>query len=49
MLTLLFPILKSHEANVLGFVRYELGEGIEKEAVDFASEVPAQIQATNFT
>ena len=39
-------LLKSHDASVLGFVRYELGEGIEKEEVDFASEVQAQIQSS---
>lgn len=30
--------------NVRRFARYELGEGIEKETVDFASEVMAQIK-----
>ncbi len=30
-------------AEVLTFVRYEVGEGIEKEDVDFASEVAAQL------
>ncbi len=29
-------------ATVISFVRYEVGEGIEKEAVDFAAEVRAQ-------
>jgi elongation factor Ts len=29
-------------AKVIGFVRYEVGEGIEKEEVDFAAEVMAQ-------
>lgn len=36
-------LLKSNNANVETFVRYELGEGIEKESVDFAAEVMAQI------
>ncbi len=35
-------LLKEHAAQVLGFVRYKVGEGIEKEAVDFAAEVLAQ-------
>ena len=30
-------------AEVLGFTRYEVGEGIEVEKVDFASEVAAQL------
>jgi len=30
-------------AEVAAFVRYEVGEGIEKEAVDFAAEVAAQL------
>lgn len=29
--------------KIIGFVRYELGEGIEKQAVDFAAEVAAQL------
>jgi elongation factor Ts len=36
-------LLKTSKANVDAFVRYELGEGIEKESVDFAKEVMAQI------
>ena len=35
-------LVKSGGASVLGFVRYEVGEGIEKEEVDFAAEVMAQ-------
>lgn len=31
--------------SVRRFARYELGEGIEKEAVDFAAEVMAQVKA----
>ena len=30
-------------AEVLGFTRFEVGEGIEVEKVDFASEVAAQL------
>lgn len=30
-------------AEVLSFIRYEVGEGIEKEEVDFAAEVAAQL------
>ncbi len=37
-------LLKEHGARVLRFVRYEVGEGIEKEETDFASEVMAQVQ-----
>jgi elongation factor Ts len=29
------------------FVRYEVGEGIEKEEIDFAEEVAAQVKASN--
>ena len=31
-------------AEVVGFIRYEVGEGIEVEEVDFAAEVAAQVQ-----
>ena len=31
-------------AEVVGFVRYEVGEGIDVEEVDFAAEVAAQVQ-----
>lgn len=37
-------LLKEHGAKVLGFVRFEVGEGIEKEQSDFASEVMAQVR-----
>lgn len=37
-------LLKEHNAKVISFVRYELGEGIEKEQQDFAAEVMAQIK-----
>jgi len=32
-----------HDAKVVAFVRYEVGEGIEKATTDFAAEVAAQI------
>ncbi len=34
-------------ASVTGFIRYEVGEGIEKEEVDFAAEVAAQVAASS--
>jgi len=37
-------LLKEKSAKVLSFVRYELGEGIEKEKTDFAAEVMAQVK-----
>ena len=37
--------LKEHNADAVSFVRYEVGEGIEKQAVDFAAEVQAQVAA----
>jgi elongation factor Ts len=33
-------------ASVTGFIRFEVGEGIEKEEVDFAAEVAAQVAAS---
>ena len=36
-------LLKSAGASVASFVRYEVGEGIEKEEADFAAEVAAQM------
>lgn len=36
-------LLKNAKANVLAFVRFEVGEGIEKNTVDFATEVQNQI------
>ena len=35
-------ILKSAKANVLSFIRYEVGEGIEKRSDNFAEEVMSQ-------
>ena len=37
-------ILKNNNANIVGFTRFEVGEGIEVEKVDFASEVMSQIE-----
>lgn len=37
-------LLKGAGADVLGFVRFEVGEGIEKEETDFAAEVAAQLK-----
>lgn len=37
-------ILKENDAKILGFTRFEVGEGIVVEEVDFASEVMSQIK-----
>ncbi len=37
-------LLKAAAAEVQAFVRFEVGEGIEKEVIDFAEEVRAQVQ-----
>jgi len=37
-------LLKQHNATVTSFIRYELGEGIEKKTDDFATEVMAAAQ-----
>ncbi|PWC21195.1 elongation factor Ts [Brenneria roseae subsp. roseae] len=34
-------LLKEHKADVINFIRFEVGEGIEKAEVDFAAEVAA--------
>ncbi len=39
-------LLKAESARVVRFIRYEVGEGIEKEQVDFAQEVMAQAKAS---
>jgi elongation factor Ts len=39
-------LLKKQGARVHGFVRLEVGEGIEKKAEDFAAEVQAQVEAS---
>mgnify|MGYP001055456272 CR=1 FL=1 len=38
-------LLKSKGADVVNFVRFEVGEGIEKKTEDFAAEVAAQMAA----
>lgn len=40
-------LVKNAGAEVLDFIRYEVGEGIEKEEVDFAAEVAAQASAVD--
>lgn len=39
-------LAKKAGAQIISFVRYEVGEGIEKEETDFAAEVAAQVQAS---
>jgi elongation factor Ts len=38
-------LLKSKNADVVNFIRFEVGEGIEKKEEDFAAEVAAQMEA----
>jgi len=40
-------LAKDAGADVIGFVRFEVGEGIEKEEVDFAAEVAAQVKSSS--
>jgi len=40
-------LLSDNNAVCLGFVRLEVGEGIEVEVIDFAAEVAAQLPGTN--
>ena len=40
-------LLKNAGSDVNGFLRFEVGEGIEKEEVDFAAEVAAQVQQSS--
>ncbi len=40
-------LAKASGAEVVSFVRFEVGEGIEKEVVDFAAEVAAAAAGTN--
>jgi elongation factor Ts len=40
-------LVKAGGAEIVGFVRFEVGEGIEVEEVDFAAEVAAQVQGAN--
>ena len=37
-------LLKENSASILNFTRFEVGEGIEVEKVDFATEVMSQIE-----
>ena len=37
-------LLDDNNATILSFTRFEVGEGIEIEKVDFASEVMSQIE-----
>jgi len=39
-------LVKNAGAEVANFVRYEVGEGIEKEEADFAAEVAAQVEGS---
>ena len=39
-------LLEKYSAKVLAFVRFEVGEGIEKQTVDFSEEVRAQVQGS---
>ena len=39
-------VLKDAGASVVQFVRFEVGEGIEKEEIDFADEVAAQVKGS---
>ena len=40
-------LVKAAGAEVISFVRYEVGEGIEVEEVDFAAEVAAQVKGAS--
>lgn len=39
-------LLQKQNTNILGFIRFEVGEGVEKKEVDFAAEVKAQAEAS---
>lgn len=39
-------LLKSKKAEVVSFARFAVGEGIERQEVDFASEVMAQVESS---
>jgi elongation factor Ts len=43
--TKVVDLLSEAGADIVNFVRFEVGEGIEKEEVDFAEEVAAQVNA----
>ena len=38
-------VLRTNAAEVLGFVRYEVGEGIERKVDNFVEEVMAQAKS----
>ena len=40
-------LVKDAGADVVAFIRFEVGEGIEKEEVDFAAEVAAQVKSSS--
>lgn len=40
-------LLKHSSADITSFYRYEVGEGIEREEVDFAAEVAAQVKQSS--
>lgn len=40
-------LLKNAGADINGFMRFEVGEGIDKEEVDFAAEVAAQVKQSS--
>lgn len=40
-------LLKNKKAEVVSFVRFAVGEGIERQVVDFANEVMAQVQGSS--
>ena len=40
-------LLKSAGASVVSFIRFEVGEGIEKKEDNFVEEVMAQVQGTS--
>ena len=44
--TTVAALLQAHDATVNGFIRYEVGEGIEKKADNFAAEVMQQAGLT---
>lgn len=39
-------LLKQKSAKVISFIRYEVGEGVEKQEVDFRDEVMAQVKGS---
>ena len=39
--------LKENNASVVEFIRFQVGEGIEKKEEDFAAEVAAQMEAAH--